>query len=109
MHVVVGRTHIGRIGIRQPPLFGSHIYTVTGHHIVATRLKGRDTLRKDKRFIGEVLRYIFHPLMVVVETDDVNGTAFEKMVIGRGFVTACGNGARCVIALHNLCEMLGEQ
>ena len=59
MHVVVGRAHIGGIGIGQPPLLRSHIDAIAGHHVVTTRLEGTDTLREDKGLIGEVLGYIF--------------------------------------------------
>ena len=109
MHIVVGRAHIRRIGIGQPPLLRSRIYLVRGHHIVATRLQGTDTLRENEGFAREVLGHVLHPLMMVVETDDINSTALKQMVVGRRFLTACRNGTCSVVAFHDLCQVLRHQ
>ena len=109
MHIVVGRTHIRRVGIGQPPLLRCLEYGIGGHLIEAACLQGRYTLREDKRLAGEVLRHILHPLMVVVEADKIDGAALEEVVVRRRLIAAGRDGARGVVTLHDLCQMPGEQ
>lgn len=109
MHIVVSRAHIRGVGIRHPPLFGSHNDAVGRHQVVASRLQGADTLGEDEGFVGEVLRHVLHPLMVVVEAHEVDGTALKEVVVGVGLVTASGNRTRGIVALDDVGQMLREQ
>ena len=47
--------------------------------------------------------------MVIIEADDVYGTALEQMVVGVGFVATGSDGARLVVFLHQLCQVLRQQ
>ena len=109
MHIVVSRTHIRRIRIRQPPLLRCLIDRIGRHHIEAACLQGRYTLREDEWLAREVLWHILHPLMVIVESNRVDSPTLEEVVIGRRLVTASRDEARSVVTLHDLCQMLGEQ
>ena len=109
MHIVVSRTHIRRIRIGQPPLLRCLIDRIGRHHIEAACLQGRYTLREDEWLAREVLWHILHPLMVIVESNQVDSATLEEVVVGRRLVTAGRDGARSVVTLHNLCQMLGEQ
>ena len=109
VHIVVGRTHVGGIGIGQPPLLWSLEHGVGGHPVETACLQGGDTLRHDEGLAGEVLRHILDPLVMIVEADDVEGTALEEMVARGGFVAACRDGARRVVTAHDLCQMLREE
>ena len=111
MHVVVCRTHEGWVGIRQPPFFRCRIDIVARHHVIAAGLQGRNTFRKDERLVREVLGNILHPLMMVVETDDIDGTTLEEMVLRVRFVATSRNrtGAPRVVLLHQLGKMLRQK
>ena len=111
MHVVVCRTHKRWVGIRQPPFLRCRIDMVTRHHVIAAGLQGRNTFRKDERLVREVLGHILHPLMMVVETDDIDGTALEEMVLRVRFVATSRNRTRAprVVLLHQLGKMLRQE
>ena len=47
--------------------------------------------------------------MMVVETYQINGPTLKEVVIRIRLVTTSGNGARGIIALHNLCQVHGER
>ena len=109
VHIVVGRTHESGVGIRQPPLLGSHIDAVGRHLVIAARLQGAHTLRHQERLAGEILRYILHPLVMIVETDDVDSPALEEMVVGIGFVASCRNRTGGVVFFHDFCQMARQK
>ena len=93
MHIIIGRTHKRRIGIRQPPLLRSFIDAVAGHHVEASRLQGTDTLREDEGFVWKILGHILDPLVMIVEANDVDSTTLKQMVVRRRLVTTSSNGA----------------
>ena len=109
VHVVVGRTHVGGIGIRQPPLLGGLEDAVGGHTVEAVGLQGRDALGHDERTAGEVLGHIGNPLMMVIEAHDINGLALEEMIVGRRLVATCRDGARGIVAANDVGQMVGQQ
>ena len=109
MHIVVSRTHIRRIRIGQPPFLRCLIDRIGRHHIETACLQGRYTLREDEWLTREVLWHILHPLMMIVKTNQIDGSTLEEVVIGRRLVTAGRDGARSVVTLHDLRQMLGEQ
>ena len=47
--------------------------------------------------------------MMVVKANQIDGPTLEEVVIGRRLVTASRDRPRRIVALHDLCQMLGEQ
>ena len=111
MHIVVSRTHERRISVRQPPLLRSNDDTVAWHLVIAAGLQGRNTFREDERFAREVLRHILDPLMMVVETDHIDGSALEEMVLWVWLIASCRDGARAprVVLLYQFGKMLRQE
>ena len=106
MHIVVRRAHIRGICIRQIPLLRRPDDFIRRHLIVATRLQGRYTLTEYEWLAREVLRHILHPLVVVVEADNINDATLEEMIVGTGLVAAREDGApRGIIAFDDVCQM----
>ena len=46
---------------------------------------------------------------MIVETDDIDGTALEQVVIRRRLIATSSDGARGVITLDYLSQMLGKE
>ena len=109
MHIVIGAAFERGVGVWHPPLLGSHIDSVAGHHIESTCLQGGDALAENEGLAWEILRHVFRPLMVVVKPDDVDGTALEEVVARIGLVAAGGDRPCGVIPLDNLGQVTGEQ
>ena len=111
MHIVVCRTLEGWIGIWQPPLHRSRIDAVARHPVITARLESRNTLGEDERLAREVPRNILRPLMMIIESDDIDGTALEEMIL-RIRLVASGcyrTGAPRIILLHDISQMTGEK
>lgn len=73
---------------------------------------GRYTLGEDEWLAREILRHILDPLMMIIETDDIQGTTLEEMVVRVWLITTSGDrtgGAPRVVLANDLCEMLGEE
>ena len=109
MHVVIGRAHVGGVGIGQPPLLRRHVDGVAGHHIEAARLQGTHTLGEDERLAREVLRHVLHPLVMIVEANHVDGTTLEEVIVRTRLVAACHDGARGIMFLDDLSQMLRQE
>ena len=111
VHIVVRRAHIGRVCIWQPPFLRSLDDAIGRHLVEATSLQSRYTLGEDERLAWEILWHILHPLMVIVEADDIDGATLEEVVLRVWLVTTCGNRATAprIILLYYLSKMLGEQ
>jgi len=107
--VVIGRAHHRGVGIGQVPALRQHEDAIRGHAVVAARLQGGDALGEEEGLTGEVLGHVLHPLMVVVETDEVDGARLEEVVIRGRFVTARRDGTRGVVALDDVSEVDREE
>ena len=47
--------------------------------------------------------------MMVVEADDVDGLALEKVILRRGLVAASRDGTRNIVFAHNIGKMVCQQ
>ena len=47
--------------------------------------------------------------MVIVESDEIDGATLEEVVAWRRLVTARRDGARRIVTLYDLCQMLCQQ
>ena len=109
MHIVVCRAHVRRVGIGEPPFLGCYIYGIAWHHVVAACLQCRHTLAQYERLAGEVRWHIFHPLVMIVETNDVYCATLKQMIVGRWLVTSRRDWTCGVESFHYLCQVLCEQ
>ena len=92
MHVIIGRTLHSWVGIRFPPSAWSLINAVTWHLIAASALQSRYAFGEQERLVGEILRHIFRPLMVIIEPYNVKSTASKQVIVGRRFIATGRNG-----------------
>ena len=102
VHIVICRAHKRGICIWHPPFLRCYIDAVGRHHIVASCLKGRYTLTHYERLIWEILWHVLNPLMVIVETDNIDSPALEEMVLRIGFIAACCDGTSLVVFLYDI-------
>ena len=102
VHIVICRAHKRGICIWHPPFLRCYIDAVGRHLVIAARLQGAHTLRHQERLAWEILRYILHPLVMIVETDDVDSPALEEMVLRIGFIAACCDGTSLVVFLYDI-------
>lgn len=54
---------------------------VARHPVISARLECRNTLGEDERLVREVPWNILHPLMMIIESDDIDGSALEEMIL----------------------------
>lgn len=73
MAVVIRRAGQRRVEERLVPTLRPYEHRVCRHTIIAACHKGRDTLGDVERLAREVLRHILEPIVMVVETYDVEG------------------------------------
>ena len=107
--VVIGRAHHRRVRIGLVPTFRSNEQAVRRHPVIAACLQGRDTLGEQERFAREIAWDIFDPLTMVIETNEVERTALEEVIVGRRFIASCRDGTCTVILPHNPCQVQGQQ
>ena len=88
-----------------------HRPVLARHPVITTRLESRNTLGEDERLAREVPRNILRPLMMIIESDDIDGSTLEEMIL-RIRLVASGcyrTGAPRIILLHDICQMTGEK
>lgn len=67
------------------------IDAVARHPVITTRLESRNTLGENERLVREVSRNILRPLMMIIESDDIDGAALEEMILRIRLVASGSN------------------
>ena len=107
--IVVGRAGHG-VGLeRLVPALGPDVHAVGWHTVVAAGLQGAHALGDKKRLARKLLGHGEEVAVVVIESDDVEGSRAEEMIAGVGLIAAGRDGARAVVVAHHIGELDRKQ